>query len=211
MNLDRLALGTLFVLALAGCAHDASQEPRSAAAERASSSVQDVAGGDRVPQQPPSADVRAELEAAQQKDARSADVTGPTGALPTAPATAPAESNGDEAGAAPAAPVAAAAAPAPVESSDAERRDYEAKTKERVARIDTRAKELLQRGAKLTATKRTSFETSFRRFTAERNDAGAKVDALGGRSGAAWKTAKGSVERSLDDLESTLARLDDQR
>jgi hypothetical protein len=186
MNLDRLVVASALVgtpiFALAGCVHDAS-DVRSPDAEGATSTA---AAGDRVPVPPPSADVRAELEAAQRKDAPPAALADPEVEV--------------EAG---------AAAAAPVETSEVERRELEARSKERIAKLDARARELQQKRAKLRSTKKTTFETSLRRFTADRGYVAAKVDALA-RSGSGWKSARSSIERSLGDLEAALAKLDDQ-
>lgn len=189
-----LSLSLAASAALPACAQDGAQEPRFA-----DSQVTPVAPAAsepaRVPQRPSNADIRAELEAAQRKDGSSLVAHGePSAAEPGANATSDTNADGGAGGAA---------------EADPERRDFEAKTKERLARIDARAKDLRDRGGKLTATKKTSFDTGFRRFTADRSDAELKLGALA-KSGAGWKTGKSNVERSLDDLEASLAKLDDQ-
>lgn len=186
---------------VAACA-DGAQEPRFPDAQPAAP----VETGDttRVPQRPSNADVRAELEAAQRKDVSSAVAHGDAGADAGASANA-----GDDANANANVNGADGGAPAPVDGDvDVERREFESKARDRLTRIDARARELKEKGARLTASKKTSFEATLRRVTTDRSDVEAKLRALS-RS-ASWKASKASVERGLDDLESTLAKLDDQ-
>jgi hypothetical protein len=202
MTFDRIVLTACFVLVTGGCGREDARSPEPS---HQPVPVVEPAGHDRVPKRPSNADVRAELEAAQAKDAAHA-----AGENPNAIAGDAGTTTRDTYAAAPGTDAAdGGAPPAANVASDAERRDFETKARERIAKIDARARELQQKGTKLTATKKTSFETSFRRFTTDRTDAGSKVDALG-RSGAGWKAARTSVERSLDDLEAALAKLDDQ-
>lgn len=198
-------LGSSFVVlasssALAACAHDSAAEARSAVAEVAPTAAPPDREQGRVPQQPPSADVRAELEAAQRKDGSNlivhpdlhAEASDDGGASPTA-----------------ADPSTSADMGATGPEADLERRAFEVKTRERLARIDARAKTIEEKGAKLTATKKTSFDTNLRRFTAARTDAETRLGALA-KSGAAWKASRTNVERSVDELESMLSKLDDR-
>lgn len=188
---------------MAACAHDPRGEPRAMQAEVAPVAPPAATDQGRVPRQPPSEDVRAELEAAQRKNVSSvvahADFgdEGDGGANPNAAHAGDSSASvGADGGAA-------------VSDVDLERRAFEVRARERLARIDARLKSVEEKRGKLTATKRTSFDTDLRRFTSNRADAEKRIGALA-RSGAGWKTAKGTVERSLDDLESMLSKLDDR-
>lgn len=192
-----LVVASLVAVAVAACA-DGAQEPRFPDSQTAVPAPIENGDATRVPQRPSNADIRAELEAAQRKDVSNvvAHGDGSNDAGATGNPGDTANANAADGG---------AAAPGDV---DAERRDFEAKMRERLARIDARARELKEKGAKLTATKKTSFEATLRRVTVDRSDVEAKLAAL--TRSATWKSSKSTVERSLDDLESTLAKLDDQ-
>jgi|GEM_PF-6833087 len=105
----------------------------------------------------------------------------------------------------PAAPVEAAST-----STDGERRDYETKVRDRVVRLDAKAGDVRQRSARLTTTKKTEFEVGFRRFTAERSELETRLGALSRATNESWRSAKAAVDKSLDDLESSLGKLDDR-
>lgn len=200
-NLESSALvaASLVAFVAAACA-DGAQQPRFPDAQPSAAAPDDISATTRVPQRPPNADIRAELEAAQRKDVSSAVAHGDAGASANA---------GDDANANPNVNGADGGAPAPGDVDvDVERREFESKARNRLTRVDARARELKEKGARLTAPKKTSFEATLRRVTTERSDVEAKLGALS-RS-ASWKASKASVERGLDDLESTLAKLDDQ-
>lgn len=198
---------------LAGCGDGASEPPHSPAVEQRNAVPHSTHGPDAVPKRPSNADVRAELEAAQRKNGAAKDPhEGAAGAMGTAadggaPATGAADATASAAdgGAGSNAPDPNAAG----SDTDADRRDFDTKARARLAQIDARAKELKQQGAKLASTKKTSFDSSWNRFAADRTDAEAKLGALG-RSGAGWRAAKSGMERTLDALEAALAKMDDQ-
>ena len=192
-----LVAASLVAFVAAACA-DGAQQPRFPDAQPSAAAPDDTSATTRVPQRPPNADIRAELEAAQRKDVSSAVAHGDAGASANA---------GDDANANPNVNGADGGAPAPGDV-DVERREFESKARNPLTRVAARARELKEKGARLTASKKTSFEATLRRVTTERSDVEAKLGALS-RS-ASWKASKASVERGLDDLESTLAKLDDQ-
>ena len=86
-----------------------------------------------------------------------------------------------------------------------DRRDFDSKTKERLAKIDAKAKELSTKSAKLTGKKATDFKTQQTSYTTLRNDANAKVSGLASATNDGWSAAKADVVKSLDDLDSALA------
>jgi hypothetical protein len=85
-----------------------------------------------------------------------------------------------------------------------DRRDFDAKTKERLAKIDARAKELKTKGAKLTGKKAADFKGHQTAFTTVRGETNAKVSSLESSSNDGWTAAKTDVEKKLENLESSL-------
>jgi hypothetical protein len=85
-----------------------------------------------------------------------------------------------------------------------DRRDFDAKTKERLAKIDAKAKELSAKSAKLTGKKAMDFKTQQTSYTSLRSDANAKVSGLASATNDGWSAAKADVAKSLDDLDSVL-------
>jgi hypothetical protein len=192
---------------LGGCANDPSPAAPTASAMLPAPAADDAT---RVPQRPPNEAIRAELEAAQHKGddgaaSANTNASGTAAASTDADGGAPATADPDGGTTSKAGPTNATANAANA-NVDLERRDYETKSRERLARIDTRAREAQQRGGKLTATKKTLFDTAYHRFADARADIETKLAALHGGD---WKTAKANAERSFDDLEGTLTRLDD--
>lgn len=196
---------------LIGCGEGgASEPPHSPSVEQRNAVPRSTHGPDAVPNRPSNADVRAELEAAQHKKGSAkephegaAGAGNDGGAAATGVVDPSASAADGGAGANPSDPNAGG------RDTDADRRDFDAKAGARLARIDARAKDLKRQGAKLTSTKKTSFDSGWNRFAADRTEADAKLGALG-RSGAGWRAAKGGMERALDALEAALAKMDDQ-
>jgi len=89
---------------------------------------------------------------------------------------------------------------------DKDRRDFDAKTKERLAKIDARAKELKTKGTK--AKKLADFKTHQTAFTTQRTEANANVSALATATNDSWAAAKTSVEKKLENLESALDNME---
>ena len=89
-----------------------------------------------------------------------------------------------------------------------DRRDFDAKTKERLAKIDAKAKELKTKSAKLTGKKATDFKTRNATFTTQRAEANTKVSGLATSTNDGWSTAKADVEKKLESLETTLDTMD---
>lgn len=85
-----------------------------------------------------------------------------------------------------------------------DRRDFDAKTKERLAKIDAKAKELKTKGTKLTGKKAADFKAHQTAFNSQRTETGTKVTSLTSSSNDGWTSAKTDVEKQLDNLESAL-------
>lgn len=82
-----------------------------------------------------------------------------------------------------------------------DRRDFDTKTKERLAKIDAKAKELKSKSAKLTGKKATDFKTHETTFNNQRSEIGTKIASLDGTSNDGWAGAKTDVDQKLDYLE----------
>lgn len=89
-----------------------------------------------------------------------------------------------------------------------DRRDFDSKTKERLAKIDAKAKELKTKSAKLTGTKAADYKGHQTSFTTERTEVGAKVAGLASSSNDGWSTAKSDVEKKIDNLDSALSSME---
>lgn len=89
-----------------------------------------------------------------------------------------------------------------------DRRDFDAKIKERLAKIDAKAKELKTKSAKLTGKKAADFKTHDTTFNSQRSDTGAKIASLEGTSNDGWTSAKTDVEQKLDYLEQAVAAME---
>lgn len=85
-----------------------------------------------------------------------------------------------------------------------DRRDFDAKTTERLAKADAKAKELKTKSTKLTGKKAADFKGHFATFNTLRGEATSKVSNLGTSANSEWSAAKTDLERRLDGLESTL-------
>ncbi len=85
-----------------------------------------------------------------------------------------------------------------------DRRDFDTKTKERLAKIDAKAKELKTKSAKLTGKKAADYKTHSTAFTTSRTEAGTKASGLEASSNDGWATAKSDLEKKLDSLEGML-------
>ena len=89
-----------------------------------------------------------------------------------------------------------------------DRRDFDAKTKERLAKIDAKAKELKTKSAKLNGKKATDFKALYATFTSQRSEATTKVTGLGTSANEEWSTSKTDVEKKLENLEATLGSME---
>lgn len=89
-----------------------------------------------------------------------------------------------------------------------DRRDFDAKTKERLAKIDAKAKELKTKSAKLSGTKGADFKQHHASFTTQRTEVGTKMAGLESSSNDGWSTAKSDVEKKIDDLDGALSTME---
>ena len=89
-----------------------------------------------------------------------------------------------------------------------DRRDFEAKAKERLAKIDAKAKELKTKSAKLTGAKATSYKVQQTAFTTERVEVGTKMMSLESSSNDGWSTAKAEAEKKIDSLDTILTSME---
>ena len=89
-----------------------------------------------------------------------------------------------------------------------DRRDFDAKTKERLGKIDAKAKELKTKSAKLAGKKATDFKALYATFTTERGEATTKVSGLGSSTNENWMATKADFEKKLDALETTLGSME---
>lgn len=89
-----------------------------------------------------------------------------------------------------------------------DRRDFDAKIKERLAKIDAKAKELKTKSAKLTGKKAADFKTHESTFTNQRAETATKVAGLESSSNDAWAGAKTDVEQKLDYLDSSVTAME---
>lgn len=85
-----------------------------------------------------------------------------------------------------------------------DRRDFDAKTKERLAKIDAKAKELKTKSVKLSGKKAADYKAHQSTFTSQRTETGTKVSSLTSSSNDGWSSAKTDVEKQLDGLEAAL-------
>jgi hypothetical protein len=92
-------------------------------------------------------------------------------------------------------------------SMDQDRRDFDTKSRERLAKLDAKAYELKDKSGKLTAAKKTNFTATWNQYSAERGDTNAKIDKLPQVSNDDWKVSKAKVEKNLDQLEATVDKL----
>lgn len=88
-----------------------------------------------------------------------------------------------------------------------ERRDFEAKVKERLDKADAKAKELKTKSGKLNAKKTSTFNSNSKLFNQERQDVEAKSKTLGTVSDDMWASVKTDVEKKLEAMESTLDKM----
>jgi hypothetical protein len=89
-----------------------------------------------------------------------------------------------------------------------DRRDVDAKTKERIAKIDAKEKELKTKSSKLTGKKAADFKAHHAVFTNQRSEAGTKIAALETTSTHDWASAKKDLEMRLGNLEDALTRME---
>jgi hypothetical protein len=89
-----------------------------------------------------------------------------------------------------------------------DRRDFGATAKERLAKIDAKAKELKTKSVKLTGKKATEFKAHYASFVPQRDAASTKVSTLDGATADGWSAAKTDVEKKLETLEGTLTSME---
>jgi hypothetical protein len=89
-----------------------------------------------------------------------------------------------------------------------DRRDFDAKTKERLAKIDAKAKELKTKSTKLTGKKAADFKAHHAAFTTQRTETATKVTGLETSTSDGWSAAKSDLEKKLDNLESSISTME---
>jgi hypothetical protein len=89
-----------------------------------------------------------------------------------------------------------------------DRRDFGATTKERLAKIDAKAKELKTKSVKLTGKKAADFKAHYASFLPQRDAASTRVSSLQSTTSDAWSAAKTDVEKKLEGLEGTLTGME---
>jgi hypothetical protein len=85
-----------------------------------------------------------------------------------------------------------------------DRRDFSAKTKERLAKIDARAKELKVKSGKLTGKKAADFKMHHATFDTQRSDTTSAISSAEGSTNDGWSSAKTVVDKKLDELDAAL-------
>lgn len=88
-----------------------------------------------------------------------------------------------------------------------DRRDFDAKVKERMEKADAKEKELQVTSKKLDPKKNTAFNSNHTRFVKVRGDVGTRARALKATSDDAWSTTKNDLEKQLDAMESALDQM----
>ena len=88
-----------------------------------------------------------------------------------------------------------------------DRRDFDAKVKERMEKADAKEKELQVTSKKLDPKKTTAFNSNHTRFVKVRADVGTRARALKATSDDAWSTTKSDLEKQLDAMESALDQM----
>lgn len=89
-----------------------------------------------------------------------------------------------------------------------DRRDFDAKVKERLAKLDAKAKELKTKSEKLSGKKSADFKAHQTMFMNQRADANTKMTSAENSTSDGWATAKADVQTKLDSLESTLESME---
>jgi hypothetical protein len=89
-----------------------------------------------------------------------------------------------------------------------DRRDFGTKSSERLVKIDSKAKEMKTKSAKLAANKKQEFNTNYARYMNERDAVSAKINGLSTVSDDDWMNTKKDVENKLDALENNLDKMD---
>jgi hypothetical protein len=89
-----------------------------------------------------------------------------------------------------------------------DRRDFDSKAKEQLAKIDAKAKELKTKSAKLSGTKAADYKAQQTSFTTQRTEVASKMMSLESSSNDGWATAKADLEKKLEALESTLSGME---
>ena len=89
-----------------------------------------------------------------------------------------------------------------------DRRDFDTKTKERLAKVDAKIKELKTKSPKLAGKKAADYKAHETTYTAQRAEVNAKVTGLGTSTNDGWETAKKDVEKKLDSLETTVTNME---
>lgn len=194
-NVNSLVVASILAVGLAACSHDRPQEAKAAETELSSdelrarqnqAALDQKQADEQVKAQQTSMDVdkRAELEAKQRSeraDQRSDDQQ--TISSSTANVV-------DKSAA-----------------LDQERRDFETKSKERITKLDAKAKELKAKSTKLTAQKKADFTAAWQKYVVQKGDADTKVGNLPRVNNDGWNGAKQSVETTLDSLDATVDKL----
>jgi hypothetical protein len=85
-----------------------------------------------------------------------------------------------------------------------DRRDFDTKAKERLAKADAKVRELKTKSAKLRGPKASSFKTHHATFTTLRDEMSSKVTGLGAGGNAECPSAKAECEKKLDNVEATV-------
>ena len=89
-----------------------------------------------------------------------------------------------------------------------DRRDFDSKAKERLAKIDAKAKELKTKSAKLNGTKAADYKALHTSFTTQRAEVTTKMMSLESSSSDGWATAKSALEKKLENLETALSSME---
>lgn len=85
-----------------------------------------------------------------------------------------------------------------------ERRDVDAKVRERLAKADARAEELARKSAKLDAKRAADFRTNEKQFRAARGEVDARANTLRTTPDGSFASVRSDVEKRLDVMESAL-------
>ncbi|AKU97391.1 hypothetical protein AKJ09_04055 [Labilithrix luteola] len=194
-NLHSLAVASIVAVGLAACSHDRPQDAKAAEAQLSSdemrahqtqTALDQKQADEQVKAQQSSMDVdkRAELEAKQRSE-RAEQRSDDQQMISSS------QTNVMDKGAV----------------LDQERRDFESKSKERITKLDAKAKELKAKSGKLTAQKKADFTTNWQKYVVQKGDADTKVGNLPRVTNDGWNSAKQSIETTLDSLDAAVDNL----
>ncbi|MBX3214200.1 MAG: hypothetical protein KF850_19355 [Labilithrix sp.] len=197
MKLERIALVTALALSAAACAADRNKEIKNAEATLTSEQQEARENQERLnqrqaeeqaaaQQKPMSTEERAELQTKQIEERAETTAEGEKGI---------ADADKDVTGA--------------HADMTNERSKVETDAKERLTKANAKAVEAKNKSAKVPANKRAKFNAEMNTFNTKKAEVQNRISNLSRSSNEEWKDAKAKLDKSLDDLEAAVDRLDD--